>query len=116
MSSRNFFLASLGLLLSSSVVYAQHPYRDAEFVGSATCRECHEAVYDRWQNTLMANILVDVNERPEAILGDFSSPNPLVTFDPDEIDFTYGSKWKQRYFTRNGDDYFCFSRSMGRDE
>ena len=108
MSSRSTFLASLWLLSSLSVAHAQHPYRDAEFVGSQACRDCHEAVYDRWENTLMANILVDVDERPEAILGDFSSSHPLVTFDPDEIVFTYGSKWKQRYFTRIGDDYFVF--------
>ena len=79
-----------------------------EFVGSSACQECHEAVYDRWNDTLMANILVDVNERPDAVLGDFSAPNPLVTFSTDDIAYTYGSKWKQRYFTRIGDDYFAF--------
>ena len=34
------------------------------------------------------------------------SPNPLVTFTKDQIAFVYGSKWKQRYFTKVGDDYF----------
>ena len=29
-----------------------------------------------------------------------------MTFTPDEVAFTYGSKWKQRYFTQVGDDYF----------
>ena len=53
---------------------------DPEFIGSSACQECHEAVYDRWEDTRMANILVDVNERPDAVLGDFSTPNPLVTF------------------------------------
>ena len=81
---------------------------DPEFVGSSACQECHEAVYDRWEDTRMANILVDVNERPDAVLGDFSTPNPLVTFGIEDIDFTYGSKWKQRYFTSIGDDYFVF--------
>ena len=79
-----------------------------EFVGSAACRECHESIHDRWKDTLMANVLQDPKERPEAILGDFSSPHPLVTFTPEDVDFTYGSKWKQRYFTRIGDDYFVF--------
>ena len=55
----------------------------------------------------MANILVDVDERPGVVLGDFSTPNDLVTFDLDDVDFTYGSKWKQRYFARVGDDYFA---------
>ena len=56
----------------------------------------------------MANVLRDVKAHPEAILGDFSKPNPLVTFSKDQIAFTYGTKWKQRYFTKVGDDYFAF--------
>jgi predicted CXXCH cytochrome family protein len=78
------------------------------FVGSQACQECHPKIYDRWRQTLMANILVDVKERPEAIIGDFETPNPLVTFRKEDIAFTYGSKWKQRYFTKIGDDYFVF--------
>jgi predicted CXXCH cytochrome family protein len=78
------------------------------FTGSAACRDCHEGIYERWKDTLMANILQDPRERPEAILGDFSTPNPLVTFDRNDVAFTYGSKWKQRYFTKVGDDYFVF--------
>ena len=29
------------------------------FTGSAACRDCHQDVYERWQGTLMANVLVD---------------------------------------------------------
>jgi len=82
--------------------------RNVQFVGSETCSACHTEIFNRWRTTLMANILVDVSERPEVIVGDFSQPNPLVTFSRDDIVFTYGSKWKQRYFTRVGDDYFAF--------
>jgi predicted CXXCH cytochrome family protein len=78
------------------------------FTGSEACRDCHESIYDRWQDTRMANVLTDVREHPDAILGDFSTPNPLVTFDRDDIAFAYGSKWKQRYYTRVGDDFFVF--------
>ncbi|MEQ1573235.1 MAG: cytochrome c3 family protein [Vicinamibacterales bacterium] len=56
----------------------------------------------------MANVIQDPATHPTAILGDFSTPNPLVTFRKEEVAFTYGSKWKQRYFTRRGDDYFAF--------
>ena len=56
----------------------------------------------------MANILQDPRADRSVILGDFSTPNDLVTFSPEDVDFTYGSKWKQRYFTRVGDDYFVF--------
>ena len=78
------------------------------FTGSEACRDCHQGIYDRWKGTLMANVLTDVREHPKAIVGDFSTPNPLVTFDRDDIAFTYGSKWKQRYYGRVGDDYFVF--------
>ncbi len=54
----------------------------------------------------MANVVVDPRQHPEVLLPDFGKPDPLVTFKPDAIAFVYGSKWKQRYFTRVGDDYF----------
>ena len=93
---------------SSPLPPAQTVPANAEFTGSAACRDCHLDIYDRWQSTLMANVLQDPVERPEAILGDFDSGDPLVTFSPDDVVFTYGSKWKQRYYTRLGDDYFVF--------
>ena len=34
------------------------------------------------------------------------SPTRCVTFTKDDIAFVYGSKWKQRYFKKVGDDYF----------
>jgi predicted CXXCH cytochrome family protein len=54
----------------------------------------------------MANVIRDPKLHPDAILPDLSKPNPLVNFTKDDIAFVYGSKWKQRYFTKKGDDYF----------
>jgi predicted CXXCH cytochrome family protein len=54
----------------------------------------------------MANVVRDPKIHPEAILPDLSRPNPLVKFTKEEIAFVYGSKWKQRYFTKKGDDYY----------
>ena len=54
----------------------------------------------------MANVVQDPRQRPKAIVGDFSTPNPLVTFKPEDVAFTYGTKWKQRYWKKQGDDYF----------
>ena len=76
------------------------------FVGSATCKTCHLEIYGRWTKTRMANVVVDPKVYPEAILPDLSKTNPLVTFQKEDIAFTYGSKWKQRYFQKVGDDYF----------
>ena len=54
----------------------------------------------------MANVVRDPKEHPDAIIPDLSKPNPLLTFTKDDIAFVYGSKWKQRYFKKVGDDYF----------
>lgn len=54
----------------------------------------------------MANVVRDPKEHPDAVLGDFSHPDPVVTFDLSQVAFVYGSRWKQRYFARRGDDYY----------
>jgi len=54
----------------------------------------------------MANVVRDPKEHPDAILPDLSKPNPLVTFTKDDIALVYGSRWKQRYFKKIGDDYY----------
>jgi predicted CXXCH cytochrome family protein len=78
----------------------------AHYVGSAACETCHAAIYARWKSTRMANVVRDPKEHPDAIIPDLSKPDPLVHFTKDDIAFVYGSKWKQRYFTKVGDDYF----------
>ena len=112
---RTFFLLAAGLMLSLvAQVETQTPtaaprspiQQSATYVGSATCRQCHQATYDRWTKTRMANVITDPHVRPEVIIPDLSKPDPLVTFKRDDIAFVYGTKWKQRYFTKVGDDYF----------
>jgi predicted CXXCH cytochrome family protein len=76
------------------------------YVGSAACKTCHSAIYARWQKTPMANVVRDPKEHPEAILPDLSKPDPLVKFKKEDIALVYGSVWKQRYFTKVGNDYF----------
>jgi predicted CXXCH cytochrome family protein len=79
------------------------------YVGSQACRQCHAATYERWSKTRMANVVTDPKTRPDVIIPDLSKPDPLVTFKREEIAFVYGSKWKQRYFKKVGDDYFPLS-------
>jgi len=76
------------------------------FVGAARCRPCHPDVYASWQKTRMANVVRDPKAHPEAVLGDFEHPDPLRTFDLSQVAFVYGSRWKQRYFAKQGDDYY----------
>ncbi len=78
----------------------------ARYIGSAACKGCHAAIYERWQHTRMANVVRDPREHPDAIIPDLSRPDPLVTFKREDIALVYGSKWKQRYFKKVGDDYY----------
>jgi len=54
----------------------------------------------------MANVVRNPKLHPDAILPDLSKPDSLVKFTKNDIAFVYGSKWKQRYFTKRGDDYY----------
>jgi predicted CXXCH cytochrome family protein len=93
-------------LVACSAPVAQRPAPPTlAYAGSAACRPCHAAIYDRWKRTRMANVVRDPREHPDAIIPDLSKPDPLLTFGLADIAFVYGSKWKQRYFTRRGDDY-----------
>ena len=40
------------------------------------------------------------------VLPDFNKADPLLTFKLDDVAFVYGSKWKQRYFKKVGNDYY----------
>ena len=87
---------------------ASSPQTSPHYVGSVACKGCHEGVYARWSKTRMANVVRDPREHPDAIIPDLSKPDPLLTFTRDDIALVYGSRWKQRYFKKVGDDYFVF--------
>jgi predicted CXXCH cytochrome family protein len=109
-------IAATALVSGAFVIAAQNPQRPAtaaaapvqaaQYVGSAACASCHQNQYQRWTKTRMANVVLDPKAHPEAIIPDLSKPDPLVTFKKEDIALVYGSKWKQRYFTKVGDDFF----------
>src|SRR3954466_12872982 len=112
------FAISLMLILATKAV-AQEPASKSRlnatsspkphYVGSEACKSCHLAQYNGWKKSRMANILLDPRERPEAVVGDFTHSDPVRTFTLDDVAFTYGGRFKQRYFTKRGDDYFPLS-------
>ena len=102
-----FALACVALNLAlCGIVAAQESPLKAHYVGSQSCQKCHAEAYNGWKQTRMANVVRDPKEHPDAVLGDFAHPDPLVKFDLKDVAFVYGSRWKQRYFTKIGDDYF----------
>jgi|SRR5215469_6381322 len=80
----------------------------AHYVGSPACQKCHAEIYARWLKTPMANVVRDPRTHPEAILPNLAS-NTVSGFTLDQVALVYGQLWKQRYFTKIGDDYFPLS-------
>ena len=77
----------------------------AHYIGSQACEHCHAQIYARWRKTPMANVVRDPRQYPDAIIPDLAT-NTVAKFSKDQIAFVYGGVWKQRYFTKVGDDYF----------
>lgn len=99
------FIRSLRPLTREEKTQESSTAKSAHYVGSQACGKCHEQIYDHWKRTPMANIVRDPREHPDAITPNLATNN-VSKFTKDQVAFVYGSIWKQRYFTKIGDDYF----------
>ena len=91
------------------------PGATKQFVGSEKCATCHQDIYTRWKGTLMANVIRDPAKDPKAPSSATSRRRIRSSRSARKtIAFTYGSKWKQRYFTRRGRRLLRLPRPMGR--
>jgi predicted CXXCH cytochrome family protein len=99
------FIRDLRQLSAGEKLSQQATAASAHYTGSLACEKCHQQIYERWKKTPMANVVRNPREHPEAILPDLAT-NPLAKFTKDQVALVYGSLWKQRYFTKIGDDYF----------
>jgi hypothetical protein len=89
-------------------------YKDrfgATFVGSETCKQCHERTYLDWKTSLHSRMLRDVKVDPLANIGNFSSPSEVRTFSESEVAYTLGSQWRQQYLKKQGDDLLVLPAS-----
>ena len=89
----------------SNKEHAEQTQISAHYVGSQNCQKCHAQIYEHWQKTPMANIVRDPRQHPDAIIPKLAT-NTVSKFTEDQVALVYGSLWKQRYFTKIGDDYF----------
>jgi len=100
-----FFIRSLDPLSRQERSQQATTAGAAHYVGSQACEQCHAEIYARWKKTPMANVVRDPRTHPDAIIPNLATNN-LAKFTVDQVAFVYGSLWKQRYFTKIGDDYF----------
>ncbi|MBE0618750.1 MAG: hypothetical protein IH608_12640 [Proteobacteria bacterium] len=78
------------------------------YAGSDRCRECHAEKYEGWRQTFHATVVQDAKETPEAVLGDFSAPG--LGFTREEVEYTIGGHWDQRYMKKIGDEYYVLPK------
>ncbi|MEW6487307.1 MAG: multiheme c-type cytochrome [Thermodesulfobacteriota bacterium] len=80
----------------------------AGYAGSDRCAECHKEKYDGWKETFHATVVKDAKKDPSAILGDFTAPG--LPFTRDEVEYTIGGHWDQRYMKKIDDDYYVLPK------
>jgi hypothetical protein len=91
--------------LAFRVTQLEGKYKDrigATFVGSETCKKCHERTYLEWRTSLHSRMMRDVKLEPLANIGDFRASGGARTFNQEDVDFVLGSQWKQMYLKREG--------------
>jgi len=81
---------------------------DMEYAGSERCAECHREKYDGWKETFHATVVQDARQSPESILGDFTVSG--LGFTRDDVDYTIGGHWDQRYMKKIGDDFYVLPK------
>ena len=93
-----------------------------QYVGSDTCKMCHLEHYDSWKMTLHSRMMQDAKKNQDAIIvpmdekkirDDLAKLKNLEVpadkiFIPkvDEILYTIGSQWKQRYLVKKDDKLY----------
>ncbi len=79
-----------------------------EYAGSEVCGRCHQEYYQDWQTTLHSKMEQEVVKSGPGknVLGDFSISDEHLTFSLDDVDLLIGSRFKQRYAKKIGDDYY----------
>ncbi len=96
------FVVMAGL---SGSVLATDP---SQYTTSEGCKECHPEIYRQWEMTSHAKMLRDARKTPSAILADNFSED--IPFTKDDIEFTLGSHWIQKYLTRIDGDLYILPR------
>ncbi|MFA5233404.1 MAG: multiheme c-type cytochrome [Sulfurimonas sp.] len=71
--------------------------KDAHYVGSQKCQKCHEEQFKDWKDSYHTKMIQDIKANPAAIVGDFATLPEDADFKKEDITYTIGSKFKQRY-------------------
>lgn len=78
--------------------------KGANFVGSSKCAECHQEIYVIQSVSMHTKMIQDVKKDTSVIVGDFTTLPNDADFELENIVYTIGSKFKQRYMLRKDRD------------
>lgn len=105
------------------------------YVGSEVCRTCHLEHYDAWKMTLHSRMLQDAKKNQDALITEINPDviradlkkiekklkvpvDKIYIPKTDEILYTIGSQWKQRYLIKKDNTFFIspiqFNTETGR--
>jgi len=71
--------------------------KEAHFVGSAKCKECHKEYYHAWSHSQHPRMIQDVKKDTSVIVADFLKLPQDADFNLSDVQYTIGGKFKQRY-------------------
>ena len=87
--------------LRAAVNLQPEAQKSAQYRGSQSCAECHVEQHEAWRVSFHAKMIQPVKESPEAIVGDFVTLPADANFSLEDIAYTIGGKFKQRYMLRD---------------
>ncbi len=100
------FIAAVACLFFAAGAWGFGPGAKG-YVGSGRCRSCHEDIYREWKLTPHAKMLQDAQQNPDAVAArDFSG----VPFKKEDVWWTIGSHWIQKYLTFLDNDYYVLPK------
>ncbi|MCF7818235.1 MAG: hypothetical protein K9M54_10170 [Kiritimatiellales bacterium] len=73
---------------------------NAVYVGSKVCASCHADIYEVQHHSMHPKMIQDAKADPAVMVADFASLPADASFAKDEVVYTIGSKFKQRYMLR----------------
>lgn len=89
--------------------YAQEaPTDPTAYAGTERCAACHAEKYETWKDTFHATVVKEAKKDPSVILGDFTVEG--LGFTIEDVEYTIGGHWDQRYMKKIGDDYFVLPK------
>ncbi len=78
--------------------------KDATFVGSSKCIECHKKNHKSWSHSAHSRMIQDPIKNPSVVVADFSKLPSNANFTLKDAVYTVGSKFKQRFMIRKDID------------